>query len=427
VIETVRISREPVRGMRDILPPESEEVLWLENVFADIARSYGYSAVITPTIELFRLFEVKSGPEIRRSMYVFKDKAGRVVCLRPEFTASVARIYLRSLMPEPKPVKLYYVGPAFRYEEPQRGRFREFIQVGVEYIGSSSVYSDIEMLLMIRDYYRAVGLKEYGVKMNSMKLYRALFRRWGIPEEVQDQVIHYLDKGLLDEALRIIGGFEKADPELIRAFSNKALRDPEELISYGEGLGLSEDLLGELGRLAEILGAVRNAGVPDAYVDLGFARGLAYYTGFIFEVKVPQLQFSIGGGGRYDTLISLYGGSETPSTGYSLGIDRLHLALKAQGWALPRRLRRSLLIALVRDYGLIDRVATELRIKGLVVDVRLGGRLGDLLSYASRKGYDYAVILGGKEISSSSVTIKDLRGREQRTIPLDMIREVRLD
>ncbi len=422
----VRIGTEPVRGMRDILPPDSEEILWLEKVFTDVVRSYGYSAVITPTIELFRLFEVKSGPEIRRSMYVFKDKGGRVVCLRPEFTASIARIYLRALTPEPKPIKLYYVGPAFRYEEPQKGRFREFIQAGIEYIGSSSTYSDIETLLTVRDYYRAVGLKEYSVKMNSMSIYRSLFSLWGIPEDVQDQVIHYLDKGLLDDALRTIRGFKEADPELIRAFSGKVMRDPDELIDYGRELRLPEDLISELGRLAEIFRAVKDSGVPDAYVDLGFARGLAYYTGFIFEVKVPQLQFSIGGGGRYDTLISLYGGAETPSTGYSLGIDRLHLALKAQGWSLPERVRKALLIALVRDYGFVDKVATELRLKGLTVDVRFGGKLGDHLSYASRKGYDYAIILGSKELSTSSLTIRDLRGREQWSIPLSRLKEEEL-
>ena len=422
----LKISTEPVRGMRDILPPDSEEILWLEKAFTDVARSYGYSAVISPTIELFKLFEVKSGPEIKRSMYLFKDKGGRAVCLRPEFTASIARIYLRSLMSEPKPLKLYYLGQAFRYEEPQKGRFREFIQAGIEYIGSSSAYSDIELLLTIRDYYRAVGLKDYSVKMNSIKIYRSLFSEWGIPEEVQDQIIHYLDKGLLDDALKVIKGFRRAEPEFIRAFAGKVIKDPDELISYGRELRLPNRLMSELGRLAEIFKAVKGAGLPNAYVDLGFARGLAYYTGFIFEINVPQLQFSIGGGGRYDTLITVYGGAETPSTGYSLGIDRLHLALKAQGWSLPGRVRKALLVALVRDYGFIDKVAAELRLKGLVVDVRLGGKLGDNLSYASRKGYAYAVILGSKELSSSSITIKDLSGREQRTLPLSRLREEEL-
>ena len=106
----MKIRTEPVRGMRDLLPPESEEMLWLQERFADIALSYGYRYVITPTIELFQLFAVKSGPEISRSMYVFRDKAGREVCLRPELTASVARIYLRKLMSQPKPIKLFYIG-----------------------------------------------------------------------------------------------------------------------------------------------------------------------------------------------------------------------------------------------------------------------------------------------------------------------------
>lgn len=416
-----RFRLEPVRGMRDLIPPESEEILWLQRVFTDVIRSYGYSAVITPTVELFKLFEMKSGPEISRSMYVFKDKAGREVCLRPEFTASVARIYLRLLMAEPKPIKLYYVGPAFRYEEPQRGRFREFIQAGVEFIGDDTPYSDIELILTVRDFYAAVGLRDYSIKMNSMAIYRKLFTMWGIPEGRQDLIIHYLDKGLLDEALRELKPFKGADPDLIKSLSGLKVRDPARLRELVKELRLPGELDGEVERLSKILDAVRSSGVGNAYIDLGFARGLAYYTGFIFEVLTPYLSFSIGGGGRYDTLISLYGGPQTPSTGYSLGIDRLHLALKEGGWSLPERVRKLLLISMVDDVGYVDRVAGRLRGLGLAVDVRFGRRLGPLLTYAVRKGFDYVGIVGSEEYGEGAVTIKNLSSREQRKLYVDSI------
>ena len=417
----MKIRTEPVRGMRDLLPPESEEMLWLQERFADIALSYGYRYVITPTIELFQLFAVKSGPEISRSMYVFRDKAGREVCLRPELTASVARIYLRKLMSQPKPIKLFYIGQAFRYEEPQQGRFREFYQAGIEYIGDSGTHTDIELLLLLRDYYSAVGLSEYRVKMSTMRVYRELFRGWGVPEDVQDLIIHYLDKKMVDEAFKELSRFERADTSIIESLSTLVTNDPERITSFGEELGLKPELREELGRLATILDVSLKAGVKEPYVDLGFARGLAYYTGFIFEVLTPHLSFSITGGGRYDTLISLYGGPETPSTGFALGIDRLRLSLSKAGWKLPEARERVLIAALTDNYTYVDKVARRLRELGLVADARYGKKVGDLLSYASRAGYDYAAIVGGKEVEEGSVTLKNLHTRTQRKVYMEML------
>lgn len=422
----MKIQLEPVRGMRDILPPDSDEIMWLQQKFSEVAQSYGYRPVIAPTIELFKLFEVKSGPEISRSMYVFKDKAGREVCLRPEFTAGVARIYLRHLTPEPKPIKLYYIGSAYRYEEPQQGRYREFIQAGVEFIGDKSIYSDIELLLTIREYYATVGLEEYSVKMNTMALYRKLFSKWGIQEETQDEIIHYMDKKMLDKALDILKTYEKADTSLIKQLSEFTTNDPEKLKSFARELRLDQDVISDIDRLAEILQVALRTGVKNPYVETGFARGLAYYTGFIFEIKTPYLAFSIGGGGRYDTLISLYGGSETSATGYALGIDRLHLALKKSGWSIPETKVRILAIAMVSDFVFIDKATTPLRSRGYVVDVRCKQRVSELLSYAAKKNYDYVMIIGKKEVEQGIVTVKNLRTRQQKQLKLEELKEVEL-
>ncbi len=422
----VKIQVKPVRGMRDVLPPDSEELLWLGRTFSDVLRSYGYSAVILPTVELFKLFEVKSGPEISRSMYVFTDKGGRKVCLRPEFTAGVARLYLRSLMGKPKPIKLYYLGSAFRYEEPQRGRFREFIQAGVEYIGDSSIYSDTELLLTIRDYYRAVGLRDYSVKMNSVGIYRKMFTEWRIPEGTQDVIIHYLDKGELDAALKELQRFPKANTDVIRSLSGLRVNDPEKLFIIFRDLNLPSYVEDDIRRLSRLLKVASEVGVGKPYVDLGFARGLAYYTGFIFEIMTSHLKFSIGGGGRYDTLISLYGGPSTPSTGYSLGIDRLHLALKESGWSFTSTPKKFLLLSLVDDVKYIDEASTKLRKAGLAVDVRFGRKVSEILSYASREGFDYVGIVGEKELEEGVITIKNLKTRTQRKVGIDELGEVDL-
>ncbi len=422
-----KIRLEPVRGMRDIIPEESTEILWLERKFAEVAELYGYEPVMAPTVELFSLFEAKSGPEIRRSMYVFKDKAGRTVCLRPEFTASMARIYLRRLQTLPKPVKIFYIGSAFRYEEPQRGRFREFIQAGVEYLGEEGVTADIELLLLIRDYLREIRFVDYSIKLGHMGLFRDLFNMWSVPEDVQDEIIHYIDKKELEKATTLLSEYPRAEPEVISELSKCRGSDPQGLVSCAESVDLPEGVMKHVELLAHVIKVTQALGIPEVYADLGFARGLAYYTGLIFEI-IPKkaLSLSVGGGGRYDTLVSLYGGPATPATGFALGIDRIHLTLKESGWSLPERKIKVMLVALESDiHDYVDRVATTLRSSGIIANVFPRPKLSSALRVASEKGYDYAIIIGRKEVEGGYVTLKNLRERKQKRVGVEeLIKEV---
>jgi len=420
----MRIKVEPVRGLRDVLPPESEVFRVLVNKFVSVVRSYGYQEVIPPTIELFELFATKSGPEISRSMYVFKDKAGREVCLRPELTASVVRIYIRSLLAEVKPIKLFYVGNAFRYEEPQLGRYREFTQVGVELIGDDSIYSDIELFLILRDYYRSLGLKEYLIKINDVGILRGLFNLWGINEDTQDLILHYMDKGLFDNATSLIRNNTKADLGLFNELTSIKTEEPEDLIVKSSSINLPEGISERVRRLYEVTSIIKKLGINKVLIDLSFARGLAYYTGLIFEITVPNLNISIGGGGRYDKLVELYGGPPTPATGFALGVERTYLALKNLG--LTENLLNDvkvMIISLVNDYVYVDKVATSLRNLNYITNVRFvsKGRLGDLLGVASRKGYRYVVVIGEKEVSTGKVSVKDLLNRRQEDVEVDNI------
>jgi histidyl-tRNA synthetase len=420
----MRIKVEPVRGLRDVLPPESEVFRVLVNKFVSVVRSYGYQEVIPPTIELFELFATKSGPEISRSMYVFKDKAGREVCLRPELTASVVRIYIRSLLAEVKPIKLFYVGNAFRYEEPQLGRYREFTQVGVELIGDDSIYSDIELFLILRDYYSSLGLKEYLIKINDVGILRGLFNLWGINEDTQDLILHYMDKGLFDNATSLIRNSTKADLGLFNELTSIKTEEPEDLIVKLSSINLPESISERVKRLYEVTSIIKKLGINKVLIDLSFARGLAYYTGLIFEITVPNLNISIGGGGRYDKLVELYGGPPTPATGFALGVERTYLALKNLG--LTENLLNDvkvMIISLVNDYVYVDKVATSLRSLNYITNVRFvsKGRLGDLLGVASRKGYRYVVVIGEKEVSTGKVSVKDLLNRRQEDVEVDNI------
>jgi histidyl-tRNA synthetase len=420
----MRIKVEPVRGLRDVLPPESEVFRVLVNKFVSVVRSYGYQEVIPPTIELFELFATKSGPEISRSMYVFKDKAGREVCLRPELTASVVRIYIRSLLAEVKPIKLFYVGNAFRYEEPQLGRYREFTQVGVELIGDDSIYSDIELFLILRDYYSSLGLKEYLIKINDVGILRGLFNLWGINEDTQDLILHYMDKGLFDNATSLIRNNTKADLGLFNELTSIKTEEPEDLIVKLSSINLPEGISERVKRLYEVTSIIKKLGINKVLIDLSFARGLAYYTGLIFEITVPNLNISIGGGGRYDKLVELYGGPPAPATGFALGVERTYLALKNLG--LTENLLNDvkvMIISLVNDYVYVDKVATSLRSLNYITNVRFvsKGRLGDLLGVASRKGYRYVVVIGEKEVSTGKVSVKDLLNRRQEDVEVDNI------
>lgn len=407
---------EPVRGFRDILPPESEFLRTITKKFVDVVRSYGYNEVVPPTVELFELFAAKSGPEISRSMYVFRDKAGREVCLRPELTASVVRMYIKSMLAEPKPVKVFYVGNAFRYEEPQLGRYREFYQMGVELIGDSSLYSDLELFLILRDFYKSLGLSEYSIKINDVGMLRTLFTLWGIGEDVQDLILHYMDKKLFDEAVRILGGYSNADLKLFDDLTKVRTENPEELLEATKTLDMPEEAVSRIKKLYEVTSLMKALNVGNVFIDLSFARGLAYYTGLIFEVVVPNLNASIGGGGRYDNLVELYGGPPTPSTGFALGVERTYLALKKLGLTDKLcSLDKVMLVALVDDYVYVDRVASTLRGAGYVTNVKFTskGKLGDVLGLASKKGYKYVALVGEKELKSSKVTVKNLTTKWQ--------------
>ncbi|MEM0026097.1 MAG: histidine--tRNA ligase [Zestosphaera sp.] len=422
----MKIRLDPLRGMRDLVAPESEELYYLKKKFSEVATRYGYEPIILPTLELFDLFSIKSGPEIKNSMYVFSDKRGRQVCLRPEFTAGVARAYLRLMRDKPKPIKLYYIGQAFRYEEPQAGRYREFFQAGVEYLGDPSINADIELLLLIRDYYKMVGLDNYKVKIGNIGIYRHLFSVWGIPEETQDLIIHYLDKKEVEKALSLVREYSASGQTLIEELMSISSSEPEEVKEQVSRLRLDSKSLEELERTIKILELSKKLGVGNSYVDLGFARGLAYYTGFIFEVTVPDVTFSIGGGGRYDKLISLYGGEDLPATGFALGLDRMLLVLDNRGWQLPEKKVKVVLIALVNYTVEVDQVATAFRNAGCVVDVRVvtKKKVGEVLGDAVERGYEYAVFLGEKEIREGTLTIKNLREKAQKTVKTDNLEEV---
>jgi len=425
----MKIPLEPVRGMRDYTPPDSESLTWLTDVFKEIAMSYGYREVKTPTIELFLLFALKSGEEIRRSMYVFKDKAGREVALRPEVTPSVIRIYLRKLQAEPKPIKLYYIANVFRYDEPQFGRYREFWQAGIEILGGDTLIYDAELFYLLKDYYNAINLKEYNFKIGSMALLRALFRAWNIDEDEQDYLLHLLDKKIINEVMKILQvKYPKANPELLNELLKVRTQDPNELMKLeSDLLSKYNEAVKAINDLVELMDFLKSYNINNFYIDLGFARGLAYYNGMIFEVEVPGLRISIGGGGRYDNLTQIYGGPPLSSTGFALGIERTYLALQKQGFSIPITKLRALAIPLKREaLKPILKLSSMLRKYGIAIELCDGMNLSikRWFSYANKKGLEIVLVIGDKELARNSVTMKNMKTGEQQMVKIDEALEV---
>ncbi len=419
-----KIPLQPLRGMRDILHPDAGDLVWLANTFRDVAKLYGYVEVMPPTLERFALFALKSGEEIRRTMYVFKDKAGREVALRPEVTASVARMYLDKMRGLPKPVRVMYVANCFRYEEPQHARYREFYQAGVELIGSSDILGDAETMSLLDEFLGRAGLEGYRFKVDNVGIHRAVMRRAGIPEEEQDRVLHLMDKKLYEEAIaaaRRAATDRKMVDVLAQLAEGPGLNELREVLS-----GISE-AMEEAERLRSLVDILSGAMPGRIHVDLSFARGLAYYTGIIYEVEVPELGVSVAGGGRYDTLIELYGGEPTPSTGFAAGLDRLLLALRMQGRQfLSEKVNRVLIIPLIPEAEAAALIlARRLHEQGVQAELYHGRtrRLGKALSYASDAGYRYTVIIGRAELEEGAYTLRDMESREQRRLSLEELVE----
>lgn len=420
------ISYEPIRGMKDYYGKELEKIKFIENTFREIVTKAGYSEIYTPVVEEFELFSLKGGEELRNTMYVFKDKAGREVALRPEFTPSVVRAYLNGMQHLPKPLRLFYIGTVYRYDEPQYGRYREFRQAGIELIGSNNILSDIEVLNLLIEVYSSLGLiNEIEIKINNIAIYRKIFNNMNIDESKQEHILHLIDKGRKDEAIKELRGSEFTSLIQYLLEQNKMDENSyEEVIkevSKYEYLGLKE----EIERIRIINNIISELKVKTK-VDLGFVRGLAYYTGVIFEVTHPKVPFSIAGGGRYDGLIELYGGNDTPAIGFAVGIERTSLVLNSV--ISQKSPKKGVLIILSEDrsnnnydegiisYGL--KTLEKLRRLGLVTTLNLKEQsLSKLIPSYLEEGYSFLVIIGRKEFEERKVTIKNLENKTQVTVP----------
>ncbi|RLG66169.1 histidine--tRNA ligase [archaeon] len=413
-----------VKGVRDILPPESIKFTYVIEKFRKIVSRFGYEEIITPTLEYFELFEKKSGVEISKTMYVFKDKKGLILALRPEVTPSIARIYINYLKSSPLPVRLFYVANCFRYEEPQRARYREFWQAGVECIGLKEPYGELETLTMVDTLMNELKIP-VSIRIGDMAIWRSIFDYYLIPDEKQQLLFTALDKGDNETFTNLVQ--EYVPPKAINMFQRLMQIKGSNVSSLCaecrrilSDYGFSE-IEGRIDFIEELSLSLKLSRNSRIILDMGFARGLAYYTGIIFEVYSSNLDVAIGGGGRYDSLIEVFGGPPTPAIGFAIGVDRVSMALNYDVKTSPR----ILLVPVKPEYiSAALNAQVILARKGMCTEVEYKRDLRKALKYANNRDIPFVAIIGSEFVSEGKVTIKDMMRRTQHVISLEKIADI---
>jgi histidyl-tRNA synthetase len=396
------------KGTRDFLPADMERRRWLETQLRTTAGLFGFREVGTPAFEHVELFTLRSGQGIIGDMYDFKDKGGRHLALRPELTAPTMRLYIEGLTGDPKPLKLFYFGNCFRYEQPQRGRYREFWQFGAEILGAKRVPGEVELLSLADACLKASGLKRYILRIGHVGVLRKLLENAGIPPEKQAPLMPLIDKKD-HEALRT--SLESMGADAGHVMEVLGSSGGREILSKVPGSGLEE-----------VLDGLARTGIDGYVIEPGIARGLDYYTGMVFEAEVPDLgaEKQVMGGGTY-ALSEIWGAEGIESTGFAIGFDRVLVALEALGAAFPARRLDFYIIPMGPDERKAAlEVLASLRKAGISADIDIADRnLSKALKYASSSGASEAIIIGENELRTGTLSVKDLATGEQRAARLE--------
>src|SRR4051812_21342675 len=405
-----------VKGMNDILPPESARWEWLEDEVRSVMARYAYRMVRTPVVEPTQLFVRGTGQTtdiVEKEMYSFEDRLnGEQLTLRPENTPGVVRAAIEHNLTYDGGKRLYYMGPMFRHERPQRGRYRQFYQLGAEALGHPGAEVDAELMLLAHQLLTGLGLKDIRVEMNSL----------GVPAERQAHraaLVAYFEqhRDVLDadaqrrlhtNPLRILDTKNPAMQAMVQA--------APQLLAY-----LGEASLKHLDTVKSLLDA---CGVPWS-INPRLVRGLDYYSHTVFEFITDQLgaQGTLCGGGRYDGLFEILGGKPTPAVGWGMGLERVLELLKEQGTAVAAPAPDA--YAIVPDAGALPpamKALQSLRAAGVSVQMHAGsaegmGSMKSQFKKADTSGARYAVIFGADELATGEVTVKALRdgqGAQQR-------------
>lgn len=402
------------RGTYDILPGDSRKWQYIEDVVSRVFHAYGYEEIRTPIFEHTELFVRGIGETtdiVEKEMYTFEDNGGRSLTLRPEGTAPVARAYIEHKMfSGPLPFKVYYIGPMFRYERPQAGRYRQLFQFGAEAVGTSDPVADVEMISMPIEIYQSLGLKSLAVQLNSIGCpqcrpkYRHVLVDW--LKQREDNLCRTCRSRLERNPLRVL------DCKVEQC--QEATGDAPQTLDY-----LCEECAEHFSTVQSYLTSL---GIPIT-VEPRLVRGLDYYTKTVFEIVSTAVgaQSALCGGGRYDGLVEEVGGRPTPAVGFAAGIDRLMLALENEGIELPVSMQYDIFVAALGEKARKQavEVAFALRARGIRTNLDYNSRsLKAQMKAANRDQAKLVLILGEDELQRGVAVVRRMDTSEQTEIGL---------
>ena len=409
-------------GFRDFFPEEFALRAHIFEAMRRVARRYAFEEYDGPPLESLELYTGKSGEEIAGQLYGFTDKGGREVALRPEMTPTLARMVAERANGLRKPIRWFSIPQLFRYERQQRGRLREHFQLNCDLIGEPGPLGDAEIIALSIDVMRELGLTaaDVRVRLSDRRLLAVLLEEIGIGAARQTLAFHALDKlGRSEYAARKRALLEDGAGEeaIARLEALPAIRTRADLeASYPGAAGAGEPLF----RTMDALEAMGLGEFLD--FDLTIVRGLAYYTGTVFELFDAQRALrAICGGGRYDDLLERVGGVNLPALGFGMGDVVLGELLKERGLLPPGRPSAVVFVvaATGEDREAVLRLAHQLRERDIPVEYALGDpKLGKQLELAGARRARYAVVLGPEERARNAAVLKDLSGKAQREVPL---------
>ena len=430
----------PARGMRDFLPADVRKRNYVINIIKEVYESYGFEPLETPAVENLETLMGKYGEEGNQLVFRILKRGEKLdlqkaksendlsdLALRYDLTVPLARVVANNRNDLPKFFKRYQIQPVWRADRPARGRFREFYQCDVDAIGSTSMAVEAEMIAAFTQILRKLGFDDFVIRLNHRKLLADVLDTAGVPEELHAGALVAIDK--LDKigADGVRAELEQRD---ISASSSETLlqifEQTQKIIGDGKDVNrtivanllniVSQEVLADLGKIVQY-----TEGCP-VQLDPSLARGLSYYTGSIMEISVPDLAGSLGGGGRYDGLIGMFGKEQIPACGFSLGLERILVVMDERGMFPPEIAASAPADALVTVWSEETiaeslKLASELRQSGLRVTVYPeADKLGKQLKYADSIKVPYACVLGESEIAEGKLTVKNMKSGDQETV-----------
>ena len=389
-----------LKGFRDFLPEEARKRQYALSILKKVFLSYGFEPLETPTLEYEEILTGKYGDEGEKLMYKFEDLGGRRVAMRYDQTVPLARVIAQYANDIPLPFKRYQIQNVWRAENTQRGRYREFLQVDIDTVGSPSLLADAEIISLAIRGYEALGFKNFKVKINDRSSFSNLFsdEEGKVIARAIDKIEKVGEEKVLDE-LSTVMGMKAANNVLQKINSQKKTESFFKVVSYISKFGINEDYL---------------------EFDPKLARGLDYYTGLIFEVKSDDYPAgSLGGGGRYDDLIGIFAGQKIQAVGFSFGFDRIIEAMDEQKLFEGKDLGGTRVL-ITNTSTRSAEVADELRNKGINTELYVDDKeLDKQLRYADKKGIPYVLI-----VEENKLELKNMKTGEKEEVTLDEIAKI---